>query len=108
MFDVDGEGAFQTHTDNTSRPLSDRGAIAKASLSGPPVTMKFYVRILAPRVALACPHKPLSATPAGPEYGATVVSLPSSGFHLHMGIVQVTVQYITREQTIDPYASYLA
>ena len=73
--------------------------------------MKFYVRILAPRVALACPHEPLSyfpATPAGPEYGATVVSLPSSGFHLHMGIVQVTVQYITREQTPDPYASYLA
>jgi hypothetical protein len=63
------------------------------------------LRILAPRVALACPHEPLSyfpATPAGPEYGATVVSLPSSGFHLHMGIVQVTVHVSPGNRPLTP------
>jgi hypothetical protein len=60
----------QPHMDDASRPLSDRIMVAQSSLSGSPVTMRFYVRILAPHVALVCPHvlpPPLFLHPQDPN-----------------------------------------
>ncbi|KAF8491360.1 hypothetical protein F5888DRAFT_1060208 [Russula emetica] len=62
-FDGAGASHWQPHMDDTSGPLSDGGTAAPSSLSGSPVTMRFYVRILrlAPRPALRlCPRVPPS------------------------------------------------
>jgi hypothetical protein len=55
-----GTGASQPHMDDASRSLSDGGTVAPSPSSGSPVTMRFYVRILAPCVAPVCPHVPLA------------------------------------------------
>ena len=65
-----GTGTSQSPIHDTSRPLSDGGTVASSSLSGSPLAMRFYVRILASRVALRLCilmyHRPISAPP-GPE-----------------------------------------